>query len=127
MCEKDYIWNPATCSCENGKYVGSIIDDSVIMHDEIINMTKTVPSKITSTKTVQTNFNNNKKKIACKTRQFYILRTFLLLTIALLIVVSIYFYLIKYQAKQKHLLPYHVTNKKIRISFIAIMYYKNGK
>ena len=20
MCEKVYIWNPTTCSCENGKY-----------------------------------------------------------------------------------------------------------
>ena len=36
LCEKDYIWNPATCSCENGKYLASIIDDLVIMCDEII-------------------------------------------------------------------------------------------
>ena len=21
ICEKDYIWNPATCSCESGKYL----------------------------------------------------------------------------------------------------------
>ena len=34
--EKDSIWNPATCSCENGKYLASLIDDSVIMSDEII-------------------------------------------------------------------------------------------
>ena len=40
---KNYIWNPATCSCENGKYVGSIIDDTVITCDEIIEKTKTVP------------------------------------------------------------------------------------
>ena len=33
--KKDYIWNPATCSCENGKYVGNIIDDSVLTWDEI--------------------------------------------------------------------------------------------
>ena len=26
-CEKDYTWNPATCSCENGKYLASIIDN----------------------------------------------------------------------------------------------------
>ena len=32
---KDYIWNPTTCSCENGKYVGSIVDDSLIMSDKI--------------------------------------------------------------------------------------------
>ena len=24
ICEKDYIWNPATCSCKNGKYVAGI-------------------------------------------------------------------------------------------------------
>ena len=30
------IWNPPTCSFENGKYLASIIDDSVIMWDEII-------------------------------------------------------------------------------------------
>ena len=36
ICEKDYIWNPATCSCEKRKYLPSIIDDSVITFDEII-------------------------------------------------------------------------------------------
>ena len=36
MCKRDYIYNPATCSCETGKYVGSIIDDLVITSDEII-------------------------------------------------------------------------------------------
>ena len=30
MSEKGYISNPSTCTCENGKYVQSIIDDSVI-------------------------------------------------------------------------------------------------
>ena len=39
--EKDYIWNPATCSCKNGKYLASITDDSVIMCDEIIDAEKT--------------------------------------------------------------------------------------
>ena len=31
--EKDYIWNPATCSCKNGKYLASMMDDSAIMCD----------------------------------------------------------------------------------------------
>ena len=26
VCEKDYIWNPSTCSCENRKYLARIID-----------------------------------------------------------------------------------------------------
>ena len=30
VCGKDYIWNPATGSCENGKYLASIMDNSVI-------------------------------------------------------------------------------------------------
>ena len=33
ICEKDYIWSPATCSCENGKYLASIVDNSVIRCD----------------------------------------------------------------------------------------------
>ena len=51
ICEKDYICNPATCSCENGKYLASIIDDSVISCDEIIEE---------ETKAVKTNFNEKK-------------------------------------------------------------------
>ena len=36
VCEKDYIWNPAPCICENEKYLASLMDDSAIMCDEII-------------------------------------------------------------------------------------------
>ena len=62
------------------------------------------------TKTVLTNF--DEKEVVCKTRKFYILLAFLLITILLLIAVSIYCYLIKYKSKQKHLLPYksQITN-----------------
>ena len=35
-CKKDYIWNPATCSCQNEKYSLSIMDDSVFTCDEVI-------------------------------------------------------------------------------------------
>ena len=55
ICEKYYIWNPATCSCKNGKYLASIIDDSVIMSDEIIDAE--AKSYNEKTKTVATNFN----------------------------------------------------------------------
>ena len=51
--EKDYTWNPATCSYVNGKYLASIIDDSVITCDEIIEETKTTLTKTIATKTVQ--------------------------------------------------------------------------
>ena len=30
------MWNPATCRCQNGKYLASIMDDSAITCDEII-------------------------------------------------------------------------------------------
>ena len=36
VCEKDYVWNPSTCNCENGKYLPSIMDNSTIMCDEVI-------------------------------------------------------------------------------------------
>ena len=81
--KKDYIWNPAKCSCENGKYLLNLEDDSVITCDGIKE----------ETKAVAINFN---EKVACKTQSFYILFAFLLIIIALLIAVSIYCYLIKY-------------------------------
>ena len=44
ICEKDYIWNPATCSCKVGKYLSNIMDDSVITCDEITEERKTIPT-----------------------------------------------------------------------------------
>ena len=93
QCQKGYFCNPATCSCENGKYARSI-GDSVVIYDESIEEIKTVPIKSTSTKTISTNF--------------YILLAFLLITIAL---ITISIYLIKHQSKQKHILPYQGTSK----------------
>ena len=39
--EKDYVWNLATCNCENGKYLANIMDDSVITCDEITDVEET--------------------------------------------------------------------------------------
>ena len=72
------------------------------MCDEIIEETKAISTYLSN------------KKVTYKTKNFYILLAFSLITIALSIVVSIYCYLIKYQAKQKHLLPYHITNNKLK-------------
>ena len=104
VCEKDYSWNPATGNCENGKYLASIMDDLAIICDEVI---KWYDEEI---KTIPTNF--NEKNMTCKTQSFYILLAFLLITIALLIAVCIYCFVIKYRAKQKHLLPFHDTKLK---------------
>ena len=84
------------------------MDDSAIICDEII-----------ESYNEETNF--NEKKVACKMQNFYILLKFLLITIVLLIAVSIYCYLRKYQTKQKHLLPFQFTNNKLYIK----LYIKN--
>ena len=49
-----------------------------------------------------------------KQRFSVILLVFLLISIELLKVVSIYCYLIKYTSKQKLLIPYYVTNDKLK-------------
>ena len=59
VCEKDYIWNPATCNCENGKYLGSVMDDSAVTCDEIISAE-------------ETHF-NKKKKIEIVKHKIYVL------------------------------------------------------
>ena len=48
-----------------------------------------------------------------------ILLAFLLTTITLLIVATIFCCLIKYKAKQKHLLPFYVTNNELK----EVLYY----
>ena len=58
--EKDYIWNPATCSCENGNYLANIVNDSVTTCDEIIDAATAVPTNV-----------NEKKIIRQKTSIFY--------------------------------------------------------
>ena len=56
----------------------------------------------------------NEKIATCKTPNFYILLAFALITLALLITASIYYYLMKYQAKQKHLLSFHFQNYELK-------------
>ena len=80
LCGKDYVWNPATCNCENGKYLAGIMDNSTITCDEIIGWGKA---------------NFNEKNITRKIQNFYILLAFFLITIALLIAGSIYCYMTK--------------------------------
>ena len=33
VCKKDYVLNPGTCNCENGKYLVSIMDNSATVCD----------------------------------------------------------------------------------------------
>ena len=90
--KKEQVWNPATCTCQKGKYLGSNKGDSEIPCHEIIDVQ--AKSNQGETKTFPTNF--NEKNIIYKTPNFYILLTFLLITIALLIAVSTYCYMINY-------------------------------
>ena len=59
--KKDYIWNPATCTCKNGKYVVSVIGDSVITCDEIIEATKSTSNRNRSSKKYFKKSCSNKK------------------------------------------------------------------
>ena len=98
------------------------MDDSAIMCDEVIESydedtdaeakSNNEAKLYDETKASPTNF--NEKKAACKTQRLYILLALLLFTIELLMAVSIYCYLIKYRAKQKHLLLFQFTNNKLK-------------
>ena len=64
------------------------------MDDSAITCGEVMESYNEETKTTLTNF--NERKATCKTQNFFLLLAFSLITIALLIAVSIYCYLIKY-------------------------------
>ena len=95
-CEKDYVWNPETSNSENGKDLASIMDDSALNHQQVGQWSKTLMKR--------------KQPVKRKISTFYLIS--LLITIALLIAVSTYYYLIKYRAKQ--LLPFYYTNNQLR-------------
>ena len=82
ICEKYYVCNTATCNYENGKYLASVLDDSAVSSDEIKESYKE------ETKAIPSNF--YEKKAIHKLQNFYILLTFLSVTITLLIAVSIW-------------------------------------
>ena len=73
VCKKDYVWYPVTCNCENGKYLASIMDDSAIICDEVIDADADKEANSNN----ETNFNEKKQ---------------LSTAIALSIAVSIYCY-----------------------------------
>ena len=63
VCEKGYILNCSTCSCEKWKYLASIVDDSVWRSCyKVIRWRK---------KTIPTNSNENKR--ICKMQNFFYL------------------------------------------------------
>ena len=62
ICEKDYIWNPAICCCENGKYLASIIDNLVITCDQVIGEKTKQLQQILMKKTNRKNKKTKKQK-----------------------------------------------------------------
>ena len=66
ICEKDYVYNTATCNYENGKYLASVLDDSAVLSDEI---TESYKKK---QKLFQQIFMKKKQSINCKTSIFYL-------------------------------------------------------
>ena len=111
--KKDYVWNLSSCNYKNGKYLASIVDGSASMFDEVkewYDKDEDVEAKsYDETKIILKNL--NEKKATCKTQNFYALLVFLLIAMALLIAVSIYYPLIKYRGKQ--LLPFYYTNNEL--------------
>ena len=66
VCEKDYVSHPPTCSCENGKYLASIMDDSVIISNEVIE------SYNEETKLFEQILMKRKQSVKCKISIFYL-------------------------------------------------------
>ena len=81
------------------------MDDSAISCYEVIDADAKSNEEGTKTKFIT-------NKATCKTRKFYILLAFVLFAKSLLIAVSIYCYLMKYQAK--HLLLFQYANNELR-------------
>ena len=65
---KKNVSNPSTSIHENGKYLASIVDDSVIRSDGVI---KSYEEEI---KSIPTNF--NEKNLTCEAQNFYIYLSF---------------------------------------------------
>ena len=99
MCKNDYSWSPSTCICENGKYVKSTVVESVIMCNEIINVTNDIPTNVTNTLltnvTSTVSINSDDKKVRYK-MHCYIFHTILLGMILLLTTAIIFYHYAKY-------------------------------
>ena len=79
VCEKDHIWNPATSSCKNGKYLASIIDNWWL---SVMKLERQKQKLLFQHILIKIN-------ITCKTQNFNILLPFLITLLLLLITVNI--------------------------------------
>ena len=109
--KKDYIWNLATSSCQNGECLASSIDDSVTTSEQIVNAADSVSTSVTNIRnTISRNvtstmsINSDDKKASYKIR-CYIFHAVLLLIILLLIIAIICYHYAKHKSKLKNVLP----------------------
>ena len=88
-------WNRSTCACENGTYLGSVINDSVVTWNEIINA---VDRSTDVTSTRSENFHNEivRYKMGC-----YILPVVLLVVILRFMIAIICYHFAKHSLKPK--------------------------
>ena len=92
-------------SRKNVKYLASIIDSLVITWDEITDTDTEARSYDGETETIL-------KNIICETKSFIFYLPFF--NYNCIFYSCIYYCLIKYKAKQKHLLPFYVTNNELK-------------
>ena len=105
--------NFSTCTCENSMYLKGIIDDSVIVCDEIINVTNSLSTNVTNTiltnVTSAVSINSDSKKARYKmdcyihTISLVIISLFLLLVV---ISIGCYYCFTSHGSKQKSVLLY---------------------
>ena len=95
--KKNYSLNPSTCICENNAYFKSIVDNSVIVCDEIINVTDSVSTNVMSTVSI----NADDKKVRYKMNG-YVFHMFFLVDILLFMIAIIFYRYTKHRSKQKN-------------------------
>ena len=98
--KKDYSWDPSTCICENNKYLKNIADTSVIACDEIISAMDMISTKLTNIIATNVPINSDDKKVRYKI-DCYILHTYLIVIISLLMIINIFYHYTKHRSKQK--------------------------
>ena len=82
-CKKNHSLNPSKYIFENGKYFKSVIDESIIMCYETINIASNIPTNVTSTVSINSDDEDVRNKM-----DYYILHT-VLLGIMLLFLIAI--------------------------------------
>ena len=95
LCRKDYNWNPSTSIRDNSWYLNGTVDESVIVSDEIVNVTDIGSTNLANTfLTNETNvtrtvpMNSDDNNVGCK-MEGYILHMFVLVIILLFIIAII--------------------------------------